>query len=591
MNATWSLDALYKGYDDPAFHHDMDTLKAVVKKINDLSGQLHHDRRAECVTAMLKQQETLYELSGRLGSYISLRQSCDTTNTQTVALMGQLQQTLSECAKSFARFDTFIQGINDLNTLIAQNPFLSEYAYLLRETKQDGKYRLSDDVEEVIAKLNISAGDAWANLQEYLTSTLAVPYQDQTLTLSEVRSLAYDQDPSVRKAAYDAELKAYEPIRQSVAFALNNIKSQVNTISDLRGFASPLDMTLYYSRMERKTLDAMMEAIQAYLPMFHHYLKRKAEILGHHNGLPWYDLFAPICDVDHSDKKYTPMEAKQYLIDHFAAFSQDLCTMIETAFHDDWIDFYPRKGKVGGAFCANLPFIKQSRILTNFNGQLDDIITLAHELGHAYHGMMIENHRPLNTDYSMPVAETASTFNENIIMNAAIAEESNTRKKLVLIEKQLQDLTQIICDIYSRYHFECEVFERRRTTFLFAEDLCNIMLQTQKEAYGDALDFHYLHPYMWINKSHYYSASLSFYNFPYAFGGLFARGLIVQYQKQGSSFVDQYRLLLKATTIAHVEDIAKKVGIDIGDPSFWRESLETCKNRIDEFMTLSQSLS
>lgn len=192
MNATWSLDALYKGYDDPAFHHDMDTLKAVVKKINDLSGQLHHDRRAECVTAMLKQQETLYELSGRLGSYISLRQSCDTTNTQTVALMGQLQQTLSECAKSFARFDTFIQGINDLDTLIAQNPFLSEYAYLLRETKQDGKYRLSDDVEEVIAKLNISAGDAWANLQEYLTSTLAVPYQDQTLTLSEVRSLAYD---------------------------------------------------------------------------------------------------------------------------------------------------------------------------------------------------------------------------------------------------------------------------------------------------------------------------------------------------------------------------------------------------------------
>ena len=240
---------------------------------------------------MLKQQETLYELSGRLGSYISLRQSCDTTNTQTVALMGQLQQTLSECAKSFARFDTFIQGINDLDTLIAQNPFLSEYAYLLRETKQDGKYRLSDDVEEVIAKLNISAGDAWANLQEYLTSTLAVPYQDQTLTLSEVRSLAYDQDPSVRKAAYDAELKAYEPIRQSVAFALNNIKSQVNTISDLRGFASPLDMTLYYSRMERKTLDAMMEAIQAYLPVFHHYLKRKAEILGHHNGLPWYDLF------------------------------------------------------------------------------------------------------------------------------------------------------------------------------------------------------------------------------------------------------------------------------------------------------------
>ncbi len=590
MKDTWSLDALYKGYDDPAFLHDMEQLKVTVKKINTLPDSLHHDQTAESVKAIISQLEDLYELSGKLGSYISLRQSCDTLDSQSAARMEQFQQILSECTKSIARLEAFIQNIDDLDSVIAQSPFLSEYAYWLKETKNDGQYRLSDDVEEVITKLNISAGDAWAKLQEYLTSTLIVPYQDQTLTLSEIRNLAYDEHSAVRKAAYEAEMKAYEPIQQSVAFALNNIKSQVNTLCDLRGFASPLDMTLYYSRMKRQTLDAMMKAIQEYLPIFHRYLKRKAEMLHHHNGLPWYDLFAPIAKDSRADESYTPLEAKQYLIKHFSAFSQDLCDMIDRAFNEGWIDFYPHKGKVGGAFCANLPYIKQSRILTNFNGKLADIVTLAHELGHAYHGMMIEHHRPLNTDYSMPVAETASTFNENIIMNAAIAEESDPHNRLILIEKQLQDLTQIICDIHSRYQFESEVFQYRRHTFLFADDLCEIMLEAQKKAYGDALDPHALHPYMWINKSHYYSTALSYYNFPYAFGGLFARGLIVQYQKQGNAFVKGYRDMLKATTTAHVENIAAMVGIDITKPAFWRESLETCKQRIDEFIALSQSM-
>ena len=591
MKETWSLDALYTGYDDPKFEKDKLKLAQLIEEINEMAKQLTHEDELKWIIEILKKQEQLSLCSWQLGSYVSLRQSVDTSNAQTVALLGQLNQTVSEGAAALAKMDAFIQDCDDLDQLIQQSDYLKEYEYLLKETKQDGKYRLTDDVEAVITKLNISAGDAWSNLQEYLTSTLEVSYQDKTITLSEVRNLAYDSDATVRKAAYEAELKAYEPIKQSVAFALNNIKSQVNTICDLRGFTSPLDMTLYYSRMKRETLDAMMEAITASLPMFHSYLKRKAELLGHKDGLPWYDLFAPLNIAEGASKKYTISQAKDYLITHFSAFASDLVSMIETAFDHEWIDFYPRKGKVGGAFCANLPFIKQSRVLTNFDGELGDIVTLAHELGHAYHGMMIENHRILNTNYSMPVAETASTFNENIIMNAAINEESDPLQKLVLIEKQLQDLTQIICDIYSRYTFEKEVFEKRRNSFMFADELCEMMLKAQKEPYGDALNHKLLHPYMWINKSHYYSASLSFYNFPYAFGGLFARGLVSRYEKEGASFVNKYRDMLKATTVSHVEEVAAMAGIDITNQAFWLESLATCRQRIDEFLKLTEKLS
>lgn len=590
MKDTWSLDALYTGYDDPNFTKDMQGLQQLINDLNEMLKHLSHEDELKSLTEILKKQEQLALCSGKLGSYLSLRQSTDTSDAQTVALLGQLNQTASEGTKALAQMDGFIQACADIDKVIQQSEYLKEYEYLLKETKQDGKYRLSDDVEAVISKLNISAGDAWSNLQEYLTSTLEVAYQNKTLTLSEVRNLAYDNDPEVRKAAYEAELKAYAPISESVAFALNNIKSQVNTICNLRGFKSPLDMTLYYSRMERKTLEAMMEAITAALPMFHSYLKRKAELLGHKDGLPWYDLFAPLNITQKAAEKYTVEEAKAYLVKHFAPFAKDLTAMIETAFACEWIDFYPRKGKVGGAFCANLPFIKQSRVLTNYDGELGDIVTLAHELGHAYHGMMIEDHRILNTDYSMPVAETASTFNENIIMNAAITEESDPLQRLILIEKQLQDLTQIICDIYSRYTFESNVFEKRKNSFMFAGELCDMMRKAQQEAYGDALDHNCLHPYMWINKSHYYSASLSFYNFPYAFGGLFARGLVARYEKEGEAFVDKYRAMLKATTVSHVEDVAAMVGIDLRQRSFWEESLATCKVRIDEFLELTKEL-
>lgn len=587
MNTTWSLDALYKSYEDETFIKDMENVKQYVKSINELPSKLSLDNAMDSLIQILKTQEEYSDILARLGSYISLRQAVDTTDAQSVAYMGQLEQIASEATKALSACDHFIASIDDLEQVIQQDPFLQEYAYLLMETKRDAQHRLADDVEEAIAKMNLSAGNAWSTMQEYLTSTLKVSYKDQSLTLSAIRNLAFSDDANVRKEAYDAEIKAYDTIKESVAFALNNIKSQVNTISDMRSFSSPLDMTLYHARMKKTTLDAMMETIKSYLPYFHSYLKQKANILGYTKGLPWWEMFAPL---DTNSQRFEIADAKAYLVTHFKPFSEDMADMIETAFEKRWIDFYPRNGKVGGAFCANLPFLKESRILTNFDGTLSDVVTLAHELGHAYHGKMIETHRPLNTDYSMPVAETASTFNENIIMNAAIEETTDQAVKLSLIESQLQDLTQILCDIYSRFLFEQSVFEKRKTQFMFADELCDMMKDAQRIAYGDALDSDTLHPYMWINKSHYYSASLSFYNFPYAFGGLFARGLIATYEKEGSSFVPKYQALLHATTISSVEEVAHMVGVDIENTEFWKDSLETCKLRIEQFIDLSNSL-
>ena len=253
--------------------------------------------------------------------------------------------------------------------------------------------------------------------------------------------------------------------------------------------------------------------------------------------------------------------------------------MIERAFDEEWIDFFPREGKAGGAFCCDVEALGQSRILTNFDGAFGDVVTLAHELGHAWHNECIRDHRTLNHDYSMPLAETASTFNECVVMASAIGKAVDKNEKIALIESQLQDATQIICDIYSRYCFETKVFENREEQFMDAEALSNMMLDAQKQSYGDGLDHNCLHPYMWVCKSHYYGPT--YYNFPYAFGGLFARGLYAQYEKEGAAFVPKYKKLLYTTPIATAEDVAKVADIDLTDKNFWRAALQTIADQID----------
>lgn len=578
----WSLDILYKGYESNEFKRDFDRVSPLIDELNRLSEKLDVNQPKECLLAILDLVERFHLLSDDLSTYISLRQSCDTTNATTAAYANQLSKKCSEATVALTQFNKFIAKLN-IDELVSMDEKIKDYEYFLKNVQKDAEHLLSDDVEAVISKLNLSGGHAWSNLQEYLTSTVEVDYKGQTLGLSAIRNMAYSSDAQERKSAYEAEIVAYEKIKHPVSFALNNIKQQVTTLSQMRGYDSVLAMTLEDSHMQRATLDAMMKAIENHLPKFWEYLAAKAKKLGYTNGLPWYEMFATLGD---STRKFTPEESKTFLVQHFNTFAPDLAKMVETAFDDQWIDFYPRKGKVGGAFCYGLLPQKQSRILTNFDGSLGDVVTLAHELGHAYHGLNIQSHRPLNTSYSMPVAETASTFNENLIMNCLINEASDADEKMGLIDNQLQDLNQIISDIYSRFLFETAIFENVKEGFTFADTCCEIMLDAQKKAYGTGLDQSTLNPYMWVCKSHYYSENLSFYNFPYAFGGLFARGLYAKYKVEGESFVPKYKAMLNATTVMDVESVASICGIDLTDVSFWNDALNECDQLIDQFIEL-----
>lgn len=582
MNERWNLEPLYRGLDDPEFTGDLQKLKVACARFDTFSKALGEMEPLQALRGGIDYMEEITALVNSLAEYASLRQSADTGDAEAASALGQIMAVYSQCAGANARFQEFAAGLPSLEELLEQDEVLSQYRFLFRQIKEGSRYLLGSQGEDILARLSLSGSNAWSDLQNYLTSTVEVDYNGGVTNLSAIRNLAYDPDPAVRKAAYEAELACYPKIRDSVAFALNSIKLETINVAQLRGYESPLDKALKDARMQRATLDAMFAAIDEYLPKFWEYLRAKAKYLGHENGLPWYDLFAPMGNLSSG---YTTEDARDYLVNLFGSFDGQLRDMVAEAFANAWIDFYPRSGKSGGAFCAGIEKLGESRILTNFDGAFGDIVTLAHELGHAFHNHILNDQRPLNRDYSMPVAETASTFNECVVMNAAIAAAKTKEEKLALIENQLSDATQIICDIYSRYRFETAVFANRESQFLPAEKLCGMMLEAQKASYGDGLDQSCLHPYMWVCKSHYYGG-VSFYNFPYAFGGLLARGLYAQYEKEGAEFLPKYKKLLHETPVRTVEEAAKVADIDLTDKAFWEQGLQILSDEIDQFLAL-----
>ena len=581
MNQEWNLSVLYKGFDDPDFRADIERVKEGQKKLASLI-EKKADMTAAYLEEILLTMEEQTRLRSRIGNFIGLNQATNTDDGNIMAEMAKFMRIESEGTGTEAAALKLLGSIENLEELEKESEVIKAYDFLIRDAKDQAKHLMSNEEEALTAALDANGASAWSNLQSFMTSTLKVDYKGETVTLSQIRNMAYDKDPEVRKAAYEAELAAYEKAEDAVAFALNNIKNQMWTLALKRGFESPLAEALHMSRMSRETLDAMMEAVREYLPVFRKYFRHKAEKLGHTNGLPWYDLFAPLAE---SDKKYTVEECRDTLLSSFGEALPEIAAVMKDAFDNEWIDFFPRSGKEGGAFDCGLPDVKQSRILTNFDGSFDAVDTLAHELGHAFHDRQVQDERPMNCNYPMPVAETASTFNEIHLKGLAVEKGSET-EKMALLEADISGSAQCVVDIYSRYLFETAVYEQCRDKFLMAADLKEIMLNCQDESYGEGLDHDVRHPYMWLCKGHYYISGLSFYNFPYTFGELFAQGIYAIYKDDPENFIEKYKAMLRTTPVHTMEENGQMLGIDITKKAFWEKSLGQIAKKIELFLTL-----
>lgn len=585
----WSLNELYTSFDSLEFVQDMDKLNGFIPEFIQWVKQefQNTENSKEKIEQYIEKQQEFTKTYSRLMSYSYLTASTDAKNAMALKVQDQLQSKVSDLTEATVTFEKWLGTVNGLDQIIENSAILKEHQFFLKEIILNNQYLLSEEEELLISKMSQSGARAWAKLQTLLASTLLVDITidgvEKQLPLPMVRNMAYSSNAELRKTAYEAELKSYAKIEESSGAALNGIKGEAITLSEKRGFASPLEQTVIGSRMNMETLDSMLAAMKESLPFFHKYYRKKGELLGHGNGLPFYDLFAPVGNVN---MEFTYEEAQKYIVENFNTFSQELGGFAQKAFDNNWIDAEPRDGKRGGAFCFNLHPIKESRILANFDGSFSNMTTLAHELGHGYHGHCLKDASILNSSYPMPLAETASIFAETIIINSAL-KNATLEEAFGILETSISDAGQVIVDIYSRFLFESEVFKRRENAALSVNEIKAIMIDAQKQAYGDGLDHNVLHDSMWINKSHYYSADRHFYNFPYAFGLLFSKGLYSEYLKRGEAFVKEYDALLEATGKNNIVDVAKVMNIDVTSIDFWRSSLDLVKKDIERFIELA----
>ena len=590
MSLNWSLKELYPSFESQEFKIDMDKLTNKINEVNEWANEIVKDNNDILVKLeeYIKRYSKLTELISKIGAFIELSISVNTKDTEALRYSDIFEKKLTHMVEASTKVERYISTIDNIEHIIEKSELLKAHEYVLKSIVEQSKYLLSDKEESIIANMKNTGSNAWSKLKDNLISSLMVEIKEndevKEYPLTVVLNMAEDKSEEVRKRAYEAEIASYKKVEEGVAAALNGIKGEVLTVCDFRGYKSPLEKTLLDSRMDEESLNAMLDAMKESLPVFRKYLRRKAEMLGHKSGLPFYDLYAPISNAD---MKFTYDEGAKFVVKNFRTFSDNLGDFAQKAIDNNWIDVEPREGKVGGAFCAGLHFIGESRILLNYGGSFGDVVTMAHELGHGFHGECLKNEAILNSEYPMPIAETASTFCETIIKKAAI-KEANKDEALAILEAEICDCTQVIVDIYSRFLFEKSVFEARKESALTVSQIKELMLEAQREAYGDGLDPEYLHPYMWAWKPHYYDADYNYYNFPYAFGLLFAKGLYAEYLKKGEGFTSEYERLLSITGKNKIADITKEVGIDIHNKEFWRNSLKTIQDDIEKFIELSK---
>lgn len=519
----------------------------------------------------------------QLEAYVYAFLSTDADDATAQAAMSRLERAQVPLSTLSSRFDAWCAALG-ADELVQRSTQAAEHAWPVRKAAQRAERQMSEAEEALASELSLTGGSAWARLYQDVTSaittTVSLPGGPEELPIFAVRGLATHDDAATRKAAYDAELAAWEANRIPIAASLNAIKGEQLTLIERRGWASPLDAQLYGQAVDRATLDAMQSAMVASFPDFRRYLRAKAKLLTGADQLAFWDLFAPMGDT----RPRSWEEAKAAVDEAFASYSPQLQALARKAFDNTWIDVAPRAGKQGGAFCMPMGD-GDSRVLLNFSGSADAVMTLAHELGHAYHNSTMADRTPMQRGTPSSLAETASIFCETIMAGHGIATARDDAERLAILEVDLQGATQVIVDIHSRFLFESAVFERRAKATISSDELCELMADAQDQTYGDGLHPDQRHAWMWAAKPHYYGSL--FYNWPYAFGMLFGVGLYARFQEDPERFRHGYDDLLSSTGLGTAAELAARFDIDVRDEGFWTSSLDVIRGRIDEFCALA----
>lgn len=586
----WNMAIVFPDLESDQFVTTFDSILEEIESLKIQLDQWQIDKQASVeVNAETVQRfetltnrfNTLYKKASTLTSYLHCRISTNSKDDAAMARLSRLRRALATLSLLGTRYTAWL-GSLDVEALIAQSELAEEHSHALRRAKVSATHLMSPVEEGLASELRLTGGGAWTTMFNTYGSQLMVDIEldgeEQTLPLTAVHNLAHHPDRDVRQRAYDGAMATLEKAAVPMAAALNAIKGETLTLSRRRGWERPLDQVLFTNAIDRETFEAMHQATRNAFPDFRRYLKARANLM----GLPvlrWYDRLAPLGEGSIS---WAYDDATDFVVEQFSTYSEKMADLARRSFADGWIDAEPREGKRGGGFCISIRD-DESRILMNFEPSFASVGTLAHELGHAYHNLNLAQRTPLQKQMPMTLAETASTFCQKIVENAAL-KTAVPQDQLIILDGLLEYATRVVISATSNFIFEDSVFERRKERELSVEEFCQLDVEAQKEGFGDAIDPDYLYPYRWAYVPHYYVST--YYNFPYTFGLLFGLGLYAQYQQEPNSFKEGYDELLSMTGMADAAELAGRFGINVRDVAFWESSLDILRNDIKSFERL-----
>ena len=594
MQEVWDLESIFPGgSSSPAFATFLDEMatafdavetRPLPEKIVRDTGEGEGEGNTAVWVALLLQ---LYDLNERMmhaSAFINCLLAANTRDDKALELMGQREQLSGRLGTIWKRTSAKLaaQDEADWQALLA-HPQLAPNAFHLNEQRDEARRLMPPEMEALATELATDGYHTWGNLYNFIVGQQQLEFEDDTLSLGQLQSKYMDDpDRATRSAAFAASEERWRELAPTLAQALNNQAGFRQTLYKWRGWTSILDEPLANNRLTRDTLDTMWHVINSKSGKLKAYFAAKANLLGVEK-LAWYDLWAP---VGNTTRQFNYADAAEFVVDSIRPFHPAIAEFCRHAIDSHWVEAEDRPHKRMGAFCTRFPLNKEPRVFMTFNGSFNGLRTLAHELGHGYHGWVLNDMSVGAQMYTMSVAETASTFNEMIVKDASVKAAETRDEKLSLLGSKLDDAASYLMNINARYQFELAFFEQRAKRQVTVDELNALMETAQKSAYQDGLGEY--HPLFWASKLHFYITRAPFYNFPYTFGYLFSNGVYAQALAEGESFRARYDALLRDTGSMTTEQLARKhLGVDLQQPEFWTTAVDRILADVDEFTAIA----
>ncbi|MCM3317172.1 M3 family oligoendopeptidase [Rummeliibacillus stabekisii] len=587
---TWDLDQIFTGGSQSQSLKE--TISKLTKEISkvDESIELFNPEKASAndLAGIYKQLGPLQKQLRDVFAYIGCLSAQDVNDSDAAVLVAKSGDLAAKMGTVSSKLNQKLKDIKEEAwTDMTQSQELKKIVFSLSEARRKAKEMLPIDQEVLINDLAVDGYHAWNQMYDTIVGSMFVTVEEKgeskQYSMGQASNMMSNSDPHVRKKTFDLIQQEWQRVAPLFGQSLNHLAGFRLQVYKHRGWDDVLREPLENNRMQKETLDAMWTAIEQNKEPFVAFLNRKAKLLGVEK-LSMYDISAPL---GKSETKVSYNQGANRIIEQFQKFSPQMADFAKMAFENRWIEAEDRAGKRPGGFCTSFPNKKQTRIFMTYSGTESNIATLAHELGHGFHQHVMNDLPIQNQRYAMNVAETASTFAEMILADAAVRQATSQEEKVALLEDKIRRGITFFMNIHARFLFETNFYEERKNGMVPVERLNELMVNAQKEAYCDALDEY--DPMFWASKLHFHKTGTPFYNFPYTFGYLFSLGIYAHALEQGNDFENEYIALLQDTGRMTVEDLAKKhLNVDLTKPDFWEKAIHLCIEDINEFMQLTE---